>query len=74
MQFLDKNECAVWLERRGLPRRADAEPDPNRQLTYFKIPLDAGERVQLCRQVWHRLDADDVLLWIQGWGVWPSCE
>ena len=41
----------------------------------FNIPSDAGQRVAMTRNHFEPMrGSDEVLIWIEDWGVWPSGE
>ena len=76
MHALTKSECQEWcsahqiaLDHRGLPLiPADASP-------MFELPGDAGQRVAMAKSHFEPMrGVDEVLIWIEDWGVWPSGE
>ena|ERR1022692_387474 len=41
----------------------------------FEVPPDSGRKIALARLISNLAPTGtDVLLWVTGWGVWPSCE
>ena len=73
-----KNEAQEWcrsreitIDERGLPQPTFAEG----QGLDFKIPADTGRRIALLHQLFRSLPAgQEVLVWFDDWGVWPSGE
>jgi hypothetical protein len=49
---------------------------PPFSVRHFSIPQDAGVRVALVRDLWHRIGSgkSETLLWVTDWSVWPSSE
>jgi hypothetical protein len=80
MRFLSKTQCADWCATRGLPAPSHPRiyPSGDRNTRHdFRIPTDSGRRVALGRLLWRAsvdLENEERLLWIEGWGVWPSGE
>src|SRR4051812_32712789 len=78
MHALTKIEAQEWcrsreitIEERGLPQPTFADA----QGLDFKIPADTGRRIALLHQLVGSLPAaQEVLVWFDDWGVWPSGE
>jgi hypothetical protein len=73
LKFLSKEETSLWCSRNkivlsdsGLPERSDAT-------TKFEIPEDAGKRVYLVSRCMAAFNGiPHLLVWFDGWDVWPS--
>lgn len=78
VQFLSTEESAAWCEDAGFLLGQDrASPaDPFRYAHAFETPTDSGRRVALARTFWEAMasSAPEVLVWVTGFGVWPSNE
>ena len=79
MQFLTTVECRSWCLRHPPLGQLALEAGPAQQRRSeirFELPCDAGRRVALSRLLWNlvSLGQAEMLLWVQLWGVWPSCE
>ena len=78
MRAVTINEAQEWcrsheitVDARGLPQPAFADA----QGLDFKIPADTGRRIALLHQLFLSLPAgQEVLVWFDDWGVWPSGE
>lgn len=79
MKFLEGNEIAQWAEERGLPRGSgfdvelpDLEPRRTRDYAHGR---QSGLEQAAARDLVANLGAwDECLVWITGWGIWPSGE
>ncbi len=76
MKIIDENETIVWLAERGL-----MGPDRKLLISSFpnsascKIPVDAGRKNGLSKLLASLYEDDEeALLWINEYGIWPSCE
>lgn len=78
MHAITRTEAQHWctahlirIDDRGLP-----QPDfTDAQGLDFKIPADTGRRIALLRRLFACVPADqELLLWFNNWGVWPSGE
>lgn len=76
MRIIDKNEIMTWLSEKRLI-------DSNGVLSFsgflsplrFMIPVDSGKKTALSKTIVSLFDAkDEALLWINEFGIWPSCE
>lgn len=78
MHALTREEAEQWcgahgiaLDARRLPRPSFAEI----QGLDFAIPADAGRRIALLHQLFGSFPPEqEVLVWFDDWGVWPSGE
>jgi|SRR5581483_10810546 len=78
MRALTKSEACEWcnahqvsLDERQLPQLDFSED----QCRDFKIPGDTGRRIALLTQLFQSIPTDqEVLVWFNEWGVWPSSE
>lgn len=78
MHAVSRTEAQAWctahrirLDDRGLPQPDIMEA---RSLD-FEIPTDAGRRISLLDRLFAWVPADqELLLWFDDWGVWPSGE
>jgi hypothetical protein len=82
VRFLSHNESAAWCRKHVYPvnegncyGHALPQVRDNFDLLELLYPDDSGKKIALARHVmrWfqHR---GELLLWIDEWGVWPSCE
>ena len=75
MKFLTKNNGQKWclenqiaLNEQGLPLKLE-------KAQKFLIPSDAGQRVALVKSQMEGFQScEEVLIWINDWGVWESGE
>lgn len=78
MHALTKAEAQEWCVARGIRLNDRGLPQPGfteAQGRNFKIPGDAGHRIALLHQLFAYVRADqELLLWFDDWGVWPSGE
>ena len=76
MKIIDDKATVYWLSDRGFPNPVGKNLLPGfiGPLS-FRIPADSGEKTALSRKLISYLDTDDeMLLWINEWGIWPSSE
>src|SRR2546421_11588071 len=80
MRFLERNEIEEWCAARGLPLADDGVLPDDPALVHAKRATYArGHRsgrewavAAACVQALGRWD--ECLLWVRGWGIWPSSE
>jgi hypothetical protein len=78
MRAITRNEAQEWcrshditVDEHGLPEATFA----NAHRLDFTIPADTGRRIALLHQLFRSLPASqEVLVWFDDWGVWPSGE
>lgn len=79
MEFLERNQMGEWAEKRGLVCGADftvnlPELEPHARRTYAD-GRRSGREADAARDLIAGLGSwDECLVWITGWGVWPSGE
>lgn len=74
MKCLANAECERWLRDRGaLGEAGDVHRHFGSRLA-FALPQDSGRRTALARALAGAVTDRPGLLWITGWGVWPSSE
>jgi hypothetical protein len=76
MQIIDKQQTKEWLLKRGL-----IDPQGSLSLsefafsTDFQIPADSGRKTNISKAIGSLLNfPEESLLWINEFGIWPSCE
>ena len=80
MRFLESNEIEEWCAERGVPLADDGGLPDDPKLVHAKRATYArGHRsgrewavAAACVQALGRWD--ECLLWVRGWGIWPSSE
>ncbi len=75
MRVLTVDEAAKILGVEDLNAFCNITWLPEDHVGTFEIPKDSGAKVALARRIANMLlERGPVLLWITGWGVWPSSE
>lgn len=76
MEFLSTKECRKWCQNNHIA--LDSRDHPTITAAKggheFVIPTDAGQCVALVRQHMAAFEQRKTLVWITGWGIWPSSE
>lgn len=76
MQSFSKDEAAQWLEKLNISLSDTSWKQRYRdRLISFAIPADTGKRTALARLLAEvAANGSESLLWITGYGIWPSSE
>ncbi len=76
MTTLDRAKAIGWLSSKGVTRSKGRYviEEPMRKATY-PIPTDSGKKTVIARELARQLGRfDEVMLWIDEFGIWPSSE
>lgn len=76
MRILDNNETLQWLNAKKI-LSADEKINTSGFLDpiRFSIPVDAGIKANISKNLISFISsADEAMLWINEFGIWPSCE
>ncbi len=74
MKCLVNIECEHWLRNRGVLESAGQLRRHFGTRQSFGLPRDSGRRTAIARALAGAIKDRPGLLWITGWGVWPSSE
>lgn len=77
VKSISLSESAEWCERAGVKAGRFAPQFEFSQKHSFKLPSDAGERVQRCKVLWKSLmpsGTAEVMVWTSDRHVWESGE
>ncbi len=76
MRILSDKECKQWCRNNHLELGKHGHPNITAANggREFAIPADAGQRIVLVNKQMDRFTKCKALVWITGWGIWPSSE
>lgn len=75
MKSLTTKEAAEWCRNLGVPLEPRSGPLSAILTDQFELPEDSLERVSAAAErVAHFATDTRILVWITGWGVWPSLD
>lgn len=76
MQFLSEKECNQWCRNNHVELNKYGHPNLTvaKGVREFAIPTDAGQRIALVKEQIGAFGKGKALVWITGWGIWPSSE
>ena len=74
MKCITNAECERWLLDRGVPDAKEGLMLRFGRAPAFAVPVDSGKRTYIARVIAEAITDRAALLWITGWGVWPSSE
>ncbi len=76
MKIIDKKETMEWLSERGLlDSKGELSFSNYPEMLQFRIPGDSGKKNVLSRIITSIISPHgNGLIWIDEYGVWPSCE
>lgn len=80
MRFLALNEVSAWCAERGIALADGGRPSPDPALSYrtrerYAQGRRSGREAAVAAACVHALGVwEECLLWVVGWGVWPSSE
>jgi hypothetical protein len=75
MKSLTAKQAAVWCRNLGVPADPLSGPSSEILTDQFELPEDSVERVaSAAERVAHFVTDTRILIWITGWGVWPSID
>lgn len=78
MKALTSNQAQEWCSKYCLKYEGVGtdflHPEPDGTPFRFFIPVDAGKRILLCKNLLKPLRGYPILIWYADWGVWPSGE
>ncbi len=76
MRFLSDKECKQWCHNNHVEMDKHGHPNITaaKGAREFAIPADAGRRIALVKEHMSAFAKGKALVWITGWGIWPSSE
>jgi hypothetical protein len=76
MEIIDKEKTMKWLSSKGLlDSKGSLSFSGFSKPVSYRIPTASGKKTVLSRVITSLFDSEtESLLWIDEWGIWPSCE
>ena len=75
MKIINEKQISIWLSEIGISEAQGKIVCPDFYKTQYHIPIDSGKKTVLSKQVASLFKNDDeILLWINEFGIWPSSE
>ncbi|BCX48552.1 hypothetical protein HAHE_24600 [Haloferula helveola] len=75
MKPLTAKQAAEWCRNLGVPAEPSSGPSREILADHFGLPEDSTGRVAVAAERLAQFDgASRILIWITGWGVWPSVD
>jgi hypothetical protein len=72
MTVMDENETINWFKINGIDIRHISED--YKSVLFEEIPVDLGKKNYLAKKIAEIFKKDETLLYINEYGIWPSCE
>jgi len=78
MRFLSTADCVSWCSQHGIPvcdRSLPHLTEPDYHFVEIPFPRDSGKKVVVANFLYKLVTpAPELLLWLDDWAVFPSCQ